>query len=639
MSYRTLLRLYKVFGPHYKKHWKLAVAAYAGLLLTILVALCSPWPLKLILDHVVLGNPLPAQVAFLGRWLAQSEGEPRPDHIASLPPGSGENTPELILAGLVLAFILFQVLDSLFSYLHRVGMLSIGEMLVTDIRQHVFAHLQRLSLSFHEAARSGDLVYRLTADIHDIKVLLVQVPQQFVYRLTMIVSHVGLMLLLEWRLALVAVGVIPLLYYFQWRIGSSVRSATQSKKSKESDVTSLITENATAVALVQAYGREDLQQTRFTSENRHSLTFELTALRLTQTFKRCSDLLIGLGTGGVVYYGGSLAFDGTILPGTLILFIAYLKNLYKPVEKFADMLLEVATAQVAGARLLELVECAMIMQDTPEAMPAPRFTGRVEFREVSFGYHPDSNVLQHLSFVAAAGEMVALVGLSGAGKSTLLSLLLRFYDPQHGHILIDGQDIRTYTLKSLRDQMTVVMQEARLFNQTVRENIGFGKTDATVQDIVEAAKLAQAHDFIMQMPDGYETVMSEGGDNLSGGQKQRLNLARAIIRDTPILILDEPTTALDAQAEVSINAALRELRRGKTTFIIAHKFSTITHADKILMLEAGKPAAYGTHEALMSTSRGYRELYELQFDRQVACATVATDVMHDSSKETCIADS
>jgi ATP-binding cassette, subfamily B, bacterial len=612
MSYRTLLRLYKVFGRHYKKHWKLAAVAYSGLLLTILIALVAPWPLKLILDHVILGNPLPEKAAFLSRWF-------------------GEKNTELVLAGLVLAFILCQVLDSVFSYMHRVGILSIGEKLVTDIRQHVFAHLQRLSLSFHESARSGDLVYRLTADIHDVKAILVQLPQQCVYRLIMILSHVGLMLVLEWRLALMAFGMIPILYYFQWRLGSSVRSATQSKKSKESDVASLITENVTAMALVQAYGREDLQQARFASENRGSLDFELTALQLTQTFKRLSDLLIALGTGCVVYYGGSLAFDNAILPGTLILFVAYLKNLYKPLEKFADMLLEVANSQVAGARLLELVECDMVMQDAAEAVPAPRFTGRVEFRQVSFGYQKDVDVLQHLNFVVEAGEIVALVGPSGAGKSTLLSLLLRFYDPQHGQILIDGHDIRTFTLKSLRDQMTVVMQEARLFNQTVHENIGFGKIDAIEEEIVRAAKLAQAHNFIMQMPEGYKTFISEGGDNLSGGQKQRLNLARAIIRDTPILILDEPTTALDTQAEAKIHAALRELVRGKTTFIIAHKFSTITHADKILLLDAGKLAAYGTHETLMKTSEGYRELYELQCSRQLTYTTVATDALGDNS--------
>jgi ATP-binding cassette subfamily B protein len=611
MSYRTLLRLYKAFGQHYKKHWKLVAVAYSGLLLTILVALLSPWPLKLILDHVILGSPLPEKVAFLTHW-------------------SGDNNMELVLAGLVLAFILFQVLDSVFSYVHKVGMLSFGEMLVSDIRQHIFAHLQRLSLSFHESARSGDLVYRLTSDIPDVKAILVQLPQHFVYRLMMIVSHMGLMLVIEWRLALVAFGVIPILYYFQWRLGRSVQSATQRKKSKESDVTSLIAENVTAMALVQAYGREDLQQARFASENRESLNFELTAVRLTKTFKRLSDVLIALGTSGVVYYGGCLAFDGTILPGTLILFVAYLRNLYKPVEKFADILLEVASSQVAGTRLLELVECDMVMQDAPDAVPASRFNGQVAFQQVSFGYHKDMAVFNNLSFVVEAGETVALVGPSGAGKSTLLSLLLRFYDPQQGQILIDGHDIRAFTLKSLRDQMTVVMQEARLFNQTVRENIRFGKIDATEQEIVQAAKLAQAHDFIMQMPDGYDSMVSEGGDNLSGGQKQRLNIARAIIRNTPILILDEPTTALDPQAEANIHAALRELTRGKTTFIIAHKFSTIAHADKILLLEEDKLAAYDTHKALMKTSRDYRELYELQFGRQLEYTTVAPDTIGDN---------
>ena len=604
MSYRTLLRLYKAFGQYYKKHWKLAVMAYSGLLLMIVVALLSPWPLKLILDHIVLGNPLPAKVAFLTPWL-------------------GENNMELVLAGLVLTFIFFQVLDSVFSYVHKIGMLSIGEMLATDIREHVFAHLQRLSLSFHETTRSGDLVYRLTSDIQDVKAILVQLPQHFVYRLLMILSHLGLMLVMEWRLALIAFGVIPILYYMQWHLGRSAQSATQKKKSKESDVTSLVAENVTAMALVQAYGREDLQQARFASDSRQSLNFELTAVRLTKTFKRISDVLIALGTSGVVYYGGSLAFDGTIFPGTLILFVAYLRNLYHPTEKFAEMLLEVASSQVAGARLLELVECDMIMQDAPDAVAAPRFKGRVEFRQVSFGYQKDRSVFNNLSFVVEAGETVALVGPSGAGKSTLLSLLLRFYDPQQGQILIDGHDIRTFTLKSLREQMTVVMQEARLFNQTVRENIRFGKIDATAEEIVQAAKLAQAHDFIMQMPEEYDSMVYEGGDNFSGGQKQRLNIARAIIRNTPILILDEPTTALDPQAEANIHTALHELMRGKTTFIIAHKFSTIAQADKILLLEEDGPTAYGTHEALMKTSQEFRELYELQ----IGCS--AFDVVYE----------
>ncbi|MDZ7291889.1 MAG: ABC transporter ATP-binding protein/permease [candidate division KSB1 bacterium] len=604
ISYKTVFRLYKVFGRHYKKHWKLLLAAYSALLLSILIALLSPWPLKLILDNVILRRPLPERFGFLSQWFG---------------------TPvESLLAGLVLSFILLRFLDSIVSFLHKVGLLTIGEKMANDIRQRIFAHLQRLSLSFHESSRSGDLVYRLTSDIGDIKTILVQVPDNLVYRLVTICSHLGLMLVLEWRLALIAFSVIPILYYYNRRLGSGVQSATKKKRSKESDVTSIISENVTAMALVQAYGREDLQQARFEAENRESMQSGITAMRLAKVFKRVSDILAACGTGAVVYYGGRLALEGTILPGTLVLFASYLRNLYSPIDKVALMLLDIAKAQVSGERLLELVECDMVMQDAPNAVPAPPFKGRIEFRNVSFGYQKDVEVLKDVSFVVEPGETVALVGHSGAGKSTLISLLLRFYDPQQGRILIDGHDLREFTLKSLRDQMTIVMQEARLFNKTVRENIGFGKMDATEDEIIRAAKLAQAHDFIMQMPEGYDTMIYEGGENLSGGQKQRINIARAIIRNTPILILDEPATALDAKAEAQIHHALRALTRGKTTFMIAHKFSTIASADKILVLEEGRLAGFGAHDDLMRTSRPYRELYELQFGRQLEYATAET---------------
>jgi ABC-type multidrug transport system fused ATPase/permease subunit len=260
-------------------------------------------------------------------------------------------------------------------------------------------------------------------------------------------------------------------------------------------------------------------------------------------------------------------------------------------------------------------------------MPAPAFKGRIEFRDVNFAYKRGQNVLKHLNFVVEPGETVALVGHSGAGKSTLISLLLRFYDPQHGQILIDGTDIRQLTAKSLREQMTILLQDAMLFRQTVRENIAFGKKEATEEEIIEAAKRAEAHEFISQMPDGYDTMMYEGGDNLSGGQKQRINIARAIIRNTPIVILDEPVTGLDAKAEAKVNLAIQHLTRGKTTFIIAHKFSTIVNADKIIMLEEGQLAHLGTHEQLLRQSPPYRELYELQFgwQRELAAATAAAN--------------
>ncbi|MDZ7342901.1 MAG: ABC transporter ATP-binding protein/permease [candidate division KSB1 bacterium] len=592
VNYRTLLRLYKVFGRYYKKHWKLLAVAYTGLLLTIVVALFTPWPLKLILDHVILEKPLPARVDFLNQWF-------------------GTNA-EMLLAVLVVAFVALRFLDSIVSYMHKVGILSVGEMITTDARELIFSHLQRLSLSFHESARSGDLIYRLTSDIRDLKTVLIMVPENFIYRVLMIVTHVSLMMVLEWRLALLAFSVIPVLYYFQRRLGSGIQTATRKKRSKESDVTSIISENVTAMALVQAYGREDLQQTRFESENRQSLESGIEAMRLSKMFKRTNDILAALGTSGVVYFGGSLALDGMLSIGTLVLFASYMKNLYGPIEKFASMFLEIAKAQVAGDRILELVECDMVIADSPHAVPAPPFKGHIEFRRVAFGYQHGVEVLKNISFTVEPGETIALVGHSGAGKSTLVSLLLRFYDPHNGQILFDGRDIRDFTLKSLRAQVTILLQEARLFNQTVRENIAFGKIGATEEEIIRAAKLAQAHDFIMEMPEGYDTEIYEGGDNLSGGQKQRINIARAIIRNTPILILDEPATALDARAEAKIHQALDELTRGKTTFMIAHRFSTLARADKILVLEQGRLAGFGTHEELMQNCREYRELYELQ---------------------------
>jgi ATP-binding cassette subfamily B protein len=340
---------------------------------------------------------------------------------------------------------------------------------------------------------------------------------------------------------------------------------------------------------------------------------QLRALRMHRTYSRISDFLIVLSTAGVLYWGGHFALDGGLLPGTLVVFVAYMRDVTGSFEKFTGLFIGLAKSQVAAERLLELVQNEMVIEDDPAAVPAPPLRGRIEFKDVSFSYKAGQEVLKNLSFVVEPGETIALVGHSGAGKSTLISLLLRFYDPQQGEILIDGENIRRYTLKSLRQQMTILLQDAKLFRQTVRENIAFGKVEATEEEIVEAAKLAEAHEFILQMPEAYNTPMHEGGENLSGGQRQRLNIARAMIRNTPILFLDEPTTGLDSRAEAKINTAIQRLTSGRTTFIVAHKFSTIINADKILLLEEGQLAHQGTHAQLLQKSPQYRELYELQF--------------------------
>lgn len=596
LDLKGLVKVYRVFGRHFKKYWKVLLVAYASLFVTIAVTVLTPWPLKLILDHVILDEPMPAGFSFLSPLQA--------------------NDPKLLLLLLALAIVAITTLEAVFSYINKFYVSSTGERINADIRERVFAHLQRLSLSFHDSARSGNLVYLLTSDAKEMSSILIDFPQDFTNRIFTFGATAAMMLALDWRLTLLALSTAPLIYLFTKHFGAGMKKAMRKRREREGEVAAIVSENVTTMALVQAYGREDSERARFNSEVRESLEAQLRALRLHKTYSRVADFLVTMSTAAVLYFGGRAALSGELLPGTLVLFVAYLRDIFGSFEKFSGLFIGLAKSQVSAERLLDLVENDMVMRDDPRAVPAPAFRGAVEFRNVSFAYKRGNEVLKNLNFKVAPGELVALVGHSGAGKSTLISLLLRFYDPQQGQILIDGQDLRRYTLDSLRAQITIVLQEAMLFRQSVRDNIAFGKPGASEEEVIAAATLAQAHEFIMQMPEGYDTMMYEGGDNLSGGQKQRLNIARAIIRDTPIVILDEPATGLDAMAEAKVNAALRQLTRGKTAFIIAHKFSTIAHADKILLLEEGELAHQGTHEQLLAQCPQYRELYELQFGWQ-----------------------
>ena len=602
LDLQALLRTYKVFGRHYKKHVKVLTVAYLSLFVTIGVAVLQPWPLKLVLDHLILKQPLPEAVAFLNPLFAES--------------------PKLLLFLLALAIVFIALLEAIFSYINKFWVSSTGDRITADIRERVFAHLQRLSLSFHETARTGDVVLLVNSDVKAMKGVLIDFPQDFTQRVVTFITYVVLMFALDWRLSLIATVALPFMYFLAKYFGSGLKKAARKSRAQAGDVASILAENIKEMALVQAYGREESELARFRAGNRENLEIGLRTLRLQRAYSRLSDFLVTLSTAGVLYWGGRHALGGDILPGTLVLFVAYTREIFGAFEKLNGLLVGLASSQVTTDRLIELIENDMVVKDDPKAISATHFQGRIEFKNVSFAYKRGQEVLKNLNFVVEPGETVALVGPSGAGKSTLISLLLRFYDPQQGQILIDGQDIRQFTLKSLRQQMTIILQEAVLFCQTVRENIAFGKSGATEEEIIEAAKRAEAHDFIVGMAEGYDTTIYEGGNNLSGGQKQRINIARAIIRNTPIVIMDEPVTGLDARAEAKVNAAIHRLTRGKTTFIIAHKFSTIAGADKILLLEEGQIAHQGAHEELLRTSPPYRELYELQFGRQRKAAPI-----------------
>ncbi len=420
------------------------------------------------------------------------------------------------------------------------------------------------------------------------------------------------MFLMDWQLTLSSLAVAPPLYLLSLYFSAKVAELTRKRRARESELASLLQETVISKELVQAYAQEEQEKRRFAEESAESLDTALQRVRVSKGFGRTVEVLIAVGTALVVYLGARKALAGYVTPGDLIVFISYLRDLYKPVGGLSELIIDFGGSLVCGERVAEILETKIKVADAPDAIEAPPFRGEVVFENVTFGYDSREPVLQDLSFKARPGEMIALIGSSGTGKSTIVNLLLRFYDPWKGRILIDGQDVRRYTLKSLREQISVVLQEPLLFHRTIRENIAYGKPEARVEETVDAAKTAQAHEFIVRLPNGYDTFLTEGGAGLSGGQRQRIALARAILKNAPIFVLDEPVTGLDSETEARLNETMDRLMKGRTSFTIAHRLSTIMKADLILMIEEGRVIEQGTHEHLLGRSDRYRRLYDLQ---------------------------
>jgi ATP-binding cassette subfamily B protein len=523
-----------------------------------------------------------------------------------------------LLIGAGLAFLLVGLLRAGTSYLNTISLALAGNRVLTRVRADLFRHLLRLPLSFHEQRRTGDLLNHLTGDIGRLQeVAVTAVLPLFVNMLTL-VGMLGVMAWMNWRLTLLALVVLPISLWVMGRLSGRIRSAARKQREREGALAAGAGEALGAIRAVQTFSLEPRLEAAFRSNDQKNLKEGVRTARLSASLERTMDVLIALCTGGVLWYGAALAQSGALSLGDLVVFLNYLRTALRPMNDLAKYTGRIAKAVASGERVLGLLEIPVTINDGPPGnttvRPAPVLYGAVRFEDVEFAYLPGHPILSGLNFSVIAGQRVALVGPSGAGKSTITNLLLRLYAPQSGRILIDGQDIRTYTLASLRNQVGVVLQESLLFGVTVAENIGYGLAtgEASEEEIVAAAKIANAHDFIMALPQGYATVLGERGATLSGGQRQRIAIARAAVRQAPLVVYDEPTASLDNENEVAVTTALEQLAAGRTSFWITHDLTLAEKADLILYIEDGQLIEQGDHATLLAQRGRYAKLYRIQ---------------------------
>ena len=564
-----------------------------------LADLLSPWPLKIVIDNVIKTKPLSPWAHSIVMALA------------------GDDRLSIVRVAAISAVVI-AIIGAICSYAQKRGTTTVGQWVMHDLRRTVYSHVQRMSLAFYDQTRTGDLISRVTTDIDTIQSFITSDLLDAVIQSLTLMGMMAWMLYLDWRFTLVSLSVAPILFIVVFRYTRLIKKSSREVRKKEGEIVSTIQEVLTSIRVVKAFAREDYEQRRLEEQSLESVEIALKARGIKARLAPMVEIIVAAGTSLVLWFGAREVLAGSLSAGSLVLFFFYLGKMYKPMQGLSKMSDAYSKASVAFERIRETLDTRNDVPDAPRARRVPRVRGLIEFEHVTFGYDAARPIFQDLNLRIEPGQVAALVGPTGAGKSSIISLIPRFYDPQEGAVKLDGLNVKRFQLKSLREQVSFVLQETVLFHAPVWQNIAYGKPGATREEILKAAELANASEFIDKMPEGYDTIVGERGVTLSGGQRQRIAIARAVIRNTPILILDEPTSGLDAESEKLVFEALDRLMEGRTSIVIAHRLSTIRRADSIFVICDGCVAESGRHEELRAANGIYARLYETQFGLEQA---------------------
>ena len=584
------LKLSSLLQPHRT----VLFIAFIAVLGETVTDLLEPWPLKIVFDYVFGTKKM-------GPWLSSLLGSTFGlDKIS-------------ILHFAVVAIVVIAVLGAISSYTEKYLTTSVGQWVVHDLRLILYHHIQRLSLAYYDRKPTGELISTVTTDIESIQDFISQALLGIVVNILTLVGMLLVMFYLDWRFTLIALSITPFLFAVVYSYTRRIKQASRAVRKKEGEVVSVVQEVVSSIRVVKAFAREDYEEARFEQQSLESVETALKARSLKAKLAPVVEVIVAVGTCLVLWYGVTLVLKGQLTSGSLLVFILYLGKMYKPMRDLSKMTDTMSKASVGYERIRQVIETEGEIRNMPGAKKAPDLKGDIEFDHVSFAYEEGGAALTDINLKVETGQVAALVGPTGAGKTTIVGLIARFYDAQQGAVKIDGRDVRSYKLKSLRRQISFVLQDTLLFRAPVWQNIAYGKPEASREEILRAAKLANADEFIRDMPQQYDTMLGEKGLTLSGGQRQRIAIARAIIRNAPILILDEPTSSLDPASEQLVFEALTRLMEGKTAIVIAHRLATVRRANVIFVVEHGTIVERGTHESLLAAGGLYARLCEIQF--------------------------